>query len=463
LDGTLIQSDLMWESLAGLIRVRPLAALLVPAWLFRGRCGFKHQLALRFEFDPSTLPYNRLLVDYLREQKLAGRTILLVTAADKTLAQSVAAHLGFFDEVIASDDRVNLRSEAKAAALVSRFGERGFDYAGDSAADVPVWSHARGAILVGVDESLAARARGEFSVQAEFPRTSSRLKALLRAMRLHQWAKNLIVFVPLVTSHQILRETTAVAGAVAFASFCLCASGVYVLNDLHDLVSDRRHPTKRLRPIASGALPISWAFIFGPLLLLLGFLVATFTPALFSAVLGVYVGTAFAYSHGLKRIPMVDVLVLAALYTLRLIGGHAATRIEFSDWLLAFSMFFFFSLALVKRFKDVQSLDGRSGAVVGGRGYIAADLGLLTPLGASSGYISVLVIALYVNSESVRVLYRHPSVLLLICPLILLWISRLWMAAHRGTMTDDPVVFALKDWWSYLVGVLALAVVWMAT
>jgi 4-hydroxybenzoate polyprenyltransferase len=184
---------------------------------------------------------------------------------------------------------------------------------------------------------------------------------------------------------------------------------------------------------------------------------------LFSAVLAVYVALAFAYSLGLKRIPMVDVLVLAGLYTLRLIGGHAVTGIEFSAWLLAFSMFFFFSLALVKRFKDVQGLQGKSGAVVGGRGYVAADLGLLTPLGASSGYISVLVLALYVNSESVRVLYRYPSVLLLVCPLILFWISRIWMSAHRGTMTDDPVVFALKDWSSYLVGVLALAVVWMAT
>jgi 4-hydroxybenzoate polyprenyltransferase len=282
-------------------------------------------------------------------------------------------------------------------------------------------------------------------------------------MRLHQWSKNLIVFVPLVTSHQIMRRATAAEGLVAFASFCLCASGVYLLNDLNDLTPDRRHPAKRLRAIASGDLPISWALVLGPLLVALGFLVATVAPPLFSAVLAVYVATAFAYSHALKRIPMVDVLVLAALYTLRLIGGHAVTGIEFSDWLLAFSMFFFFSLALVKRFKDVQALDPKGGAVVGGRGYIAADIGLLTPLGVSSGYISVLVIALYVNSESVRILYRHPSVLLLICPLILLWISRLWMAAHRGTMTEDPVVFALKDWSSYIVGILALAVVWMAT
>jgi 4-hydroxybenzoate polyprenyltransferase len=463
LDGTLIRSDLMWESLAGLIKVRPFSVFLAPFWLLGGRAKFKRELAVRFRFDASALPYNEPFIAYLRKEKLTGRKILLVTAADRSLAEPIAAHLGIFDGVIASEAGVNLRSRAKADALVHRYGERGFDYAGNCAADVAVWRQARGVILIDVNESLAGHARAQFKVLAEFPRKSSRLKAMARAMRLHQWAKNLIVFVPLVTSHQILREKAAVPGVLAFASFCLCASGVYVINDLHDLISDRRHPTKRLRPLASGALPISWAFVLGPLLLILGFLVATATPSLFSAVLAVYVAIAFAYSLGLKRVPMVDVLVLAGLYTLRLIGGHAVTGIEFSDWLLAFSMFFFFSLALVKRFKDVQSLDSKSGGVVGGRGYVAADLGLLTPLGASSGYISVLVLALYVNSESVRVLYRHPSVLLLICPLILYWISRLWMVAHRGEMTDDPVVFALKDWSSYTVGVLALLVVWMAT
>jgi 4-hydroxybenzoate polyprenyltransferase len=453
----------MWESLADLFKRSPLSLLLAPFWLLRGRAAFKHELAARFRLDPAALPYNEPFLAYLRTERQAGRRLLLVTAADRALALSVASHLGIFDEVIASDGRINLRSQAKADELVRRFGERGFDYAGDSGADIPVWRHARGALLVEAAPLVAQRARAQSRVVAEFPRPSSHVRALARAMRPHQWAKNLIVFVPLVTSHQILQRSAAGPGLLAFASFCLCASGIYLINDLHDLGSDRLHATKRIRPIASGALPIAWAFAVGPLLLVLAFIVAATAAPLFVAVLAAYVSIAFAYSLGLKRIAMVDVMVLACLYTLRLIAGHVVTGIEFSDWLLAFSMFFFVSLALVKRFRDVQSLEGRSGVYVGGRGYVAADLGVLTPLGASSGYISVLVLALYVNSESVRILYRHPTVLLLICPLLLYWISRLWMVAHRGGMNDDPVVFALKDWSSYVVGVLALVVVWAAT
>jgi 4-hydroxybenzoate polyprenyltransferase len=282
-------------------------------------------------------------------------------------------------------------------------------------------------------------------------------------MRPHQWVKNLIVLVPLITSHQMALRDPLMRGLVAFAVFCWCASGVYVLNDLLDLDADRRHATKRARPLAAGDLPLAWALVLGPALLLLGLAAAAaFSPAFFSVAL-LYVATSFAYSWRLKRTALVDVFVLAGLYTIRLVAGHVATGVEFSEWLLAFSMFIFLSLALVKRYQEVERLRGLTAEPVSGRGYTAKDLEVMTSLGSTSGYLSILILALYVTSDKVRLLYHRPILLLLICPLLLYWISRVWLIAHRGWMNDDPVVFALKDKVSYLVGLLTLAIVWLAT
>ena len=463
LDGTLILSDLLWETFARLVKMRPLAALLAPICLFRGRAALKRQLAKRVTLDVANLPYNEPLLAYLRAERLGGRRLVLVTASDQTLAVAVAAHVGLFDEVLGSDGAVNLRSEAKSAMLVAHFGEQGFDYAGDSAADAPVWAHARSAILVGASDSVARVARTVSTVRSEFSGSGGRARALCRILRPHQWVKNLIVFVPLLTSHQLTHPAALWLDMQAFVAFCLCASAVYVLNDLLDLDADRHHPTKRLRPLAMGALPLAWAFWLGPLLMAGGFAVSAMVTAPFACVLGLYVAVAFAYSWRLKQAPLVDVFTLAGLYTLRLIAGHAATGVEYSDWLLAFSMFIFLSLALVKRFRELKALGGGTNEVVKGRGYIAEDLPLLAPLGVASGYLAVLVLALYVTSEKVRLLYHRPTLLLLTCPLFLYWISRMWLAAQRGRMNDDPITFALKDRQSYLIGGVALFVVWLAT
>jgi len=273
----------------------------------------------------------------------------------------------------------------------------------------------------------------------------------------------LIVFVPLITAHRVHEMPLLLEALLAFVAFCLVASGVYLLNDLLDLEADRHHATKKTRGLASGDLPI-WCGLAGfPALMLAGGLLAWNLSAGFLAVLGFYVLLTTAYSWRLKQAPLVDVFCLAGLYTVRLIGGHEATHVAYSFWLLVFSMFVFLSLALVKRYVeiDVAREERRDG--IKGRGYSAGDLVLVSILGATSGYLEVLVLALYVNSNDVVVLYEHPTALLLICPLLLYWVSRTWMLAHRGKMQDDPIVFTLKDPGSYAVGLLTLLIIWLAT
>lgn len=463
LDGTLIRTDLLWESLVRLLKRNPLWLVVLPFWWLRGRAGLKRQLAARVEVDPATLPYHAAFLDFLREQRRAGRPLWLATASDARLARRVADHVGLFDGVLASDGETNLRGAAKCAKLAGQFGERAFDYAGNSAVDLAVWRHARTAIVVNANASVARRAAGLAPVNDRFCGTQSQAAAVLRTIRPYQWVKNLIIFVPLLTSHQLTKLPLVVNAAWAFAAFSLCASAVYVLNDLLDLDADRHHPAKRRRPFAAGDLPLSVGLGMVPLLLAGGLGLSAGLSVSFLGVVLLYLVLTTAYSCRLKQVALLDVFVLAALYTLRLIAGHEATGVAYSTWLLMFSMFLFLSLALVKRFVEVASLRQQNQAVAPGRGYIGRDLDLVASLGTGSGYLAVLVLALYVTSQEVRTLYHHPTLLLLVCPLLLYWLSRVWMIAHRGEMHEDPVVFALKDRLSYLIGALTLAVLWLAT
>lgn len=462
-DGTLICSDLLWESVASLVKQRPLLALLLPWWLLKGKAYLKRRLTGLVSIDAANLPYNLALIEFLRQEKARGRRLVLVTASDQIWADAIAAHLGFFDEVMGSDGTINLRGEAKATSLVARFGAGKFDYAGDAKPDLAVWAQARQAVLVGAGRRVTAEARKRFVVAAEFPRTHSLPQAVFRLLRPHQWVKNLLVFIPLITSHQIAQPAIAGAALRACLALCLCASSIYVTNDFLDLAADRRHPRKRRRPLASGAVPLVLALPLSATLFVAAFGVAASISPSFVATLIVYAVTSSAYSWRLKQIALLDVFILAGLYTLRVIAGHTATAVEYSDWLLAFSMFIFLSLALVKRFQELQQQTKNGPSLIHGRGYDREDLLLLTPLGVASGYLAVLVLALYVNSAQVRILYQRPTILLLACPLLLYWISRVWMIAHHGRMHDDPVAFALKDSVSYVIGGLSLAIVWAAT
>jgi 4-hydroxybenzoate polyprenyltransferase len=469
MDGTLIKTDLLWESLSRLLRRNPFQLFPVLFWwATRGRAFLKKQLAARVVIDPATLPYNQPFLAFLREQKGAGRKLILATASDREMAMPVANHVGLFDEVLASDGRTNLRGANKLKALTEKFGERGFDYAGNSAADLAIWRGAREAIVVNAGWWLVKRVQHRENPGRIFERDSSFCAALVRSLRPHQWIKNVIIFVPTMAAHRLNELPLVLNDLWAFLVFCVCASGVYLVNDLLDLDADRRHPTKKNRPLAAGDLPLQVGLVLGPALLLAGLFLAVQLSWLFAGVTAAYLLLTTSYSWWLKRVALLDVFVLAGLYTIRLVAGHAATDIKYSSWLLMFSMFIFLSLALVKRYVELDSAEESSPGkpITSGRGYMAHDLEVVTSLGTGSGYLAALVLALYVNSpqdSTVNSLYAHPNLLLLICPLLLYWISRMWLLAHRGQMHDDPVVFALKDATSYIVAALALVVLWLAT
>jgi 4-hydroxybenzoate polyprenyltransferase/phosphoserine phosphatase len=463
LDGTLILTDVLWESILVLLGRNPLYALMLPVWLLGGRSNLKRQVASRAPVDPRSLPYNQEFLRYLRQQVAEGRQLVLVTAADQALAEPVAEHAGVFSDVMASDGTRNLKGNQKRSALDERFGSRGYDYAGNSSADVAVWKGCHQAVVVNASVSVMRQAAAVSSVERAFPCVGRRgIIVPLKAIRVHQWVKNLLVFLPVMTSHRINEVAVMINAALALISFSLCASSVYVLNDLLDLNNDRLHPTKKLRPFACGdlSIPTGLAMVVG---LLAGCVACSaWLPRAFQLILGIYFSLTLAYSLSLKRRMLVDIFTLGGLYTLRVLAGSAATGIEASPWLLAFCLFFFLSLALVKRFTELLEMKEESGRKIVGRGYTASDLQAVGSLGTSSGFMCVLVLALYINSPQVLPLYRSPSVLWFLCPLIMYWISRVWLLAYRGTMHEDPVLFALRDGVSYLTTLLAAVILALA-
>lgn len=466
LDGTLLATDSLHELALALARERPLDLLRLPFWLAGGRAALKARLGERVRLDPALLPYRPEVLDALRAARAAGRPCVLATAADAGLAGAIAAHVGLFDEVLASDGRENLKGGRKAERLVERFGAGGFEYLGDAAADLPVFAAAGSASLVGAGAGLRRRAAARVPVArslAEPPGAGARLRTWLRALRLHQWVKNALVLVPLVASHRLAEPALVASAASAFLAFGLCASGVYLLNDLADLAADRAHPTKSRRPFASGALQAGPGVLVALALVAAGLAVGARLPGAFLGALLAYLAANVAYTLLLKRIAIADVVLLAGLYTLRVVAGGAAIGVAISPWLLAFSLFFFLNLAFLKRYVDVRRVAGAGGAAVGGRDYRVEDLPLLASMGLAAGYLAVVVLALYVQSDYVVRLYRAPALLWLATPLVVYWTSRAWLIAHRGEMDDDPVAFALRDPVTWAVGAAGLAIGALAT
>jgi len=453
LDGTLIYSDLLIESALALLQKNPLYAFAMIAWLLRGKAHLKSEISRRVELDVSGLPYNRDLLHWIAEHR-GHRKVVLVTASDYGLARKVADHLGIFHEVIASDGMTNLSGSAKGDALAATFGEREFDYAGNATVDLKVWARARHALVVNAGERLRRRVEPVAKVALYLPRRRSGPRVWAKALRIHQWIKNLLIFLPVLAAHRILDITAIYATVLGFICFGVCASSVYLLNDLLDIRSDRHHPRKRKRPFAAGILPLQYGIILAPLLTIAAFIGALQVSTRFAHVLAIYYVLTLAYSFRLKQVVTLDVVVLAALYTVRIIAGTAAIHAVPSFWLLAFSMFIFLSLAILKRYTELLSARLHGKSTASGRGYAVDDLTMLQSLGGSSGYLSVLVLALYINSTASEMLYRHPSVLWMLCPVLLYWISRAWMIAHRGLMHDDPVVFAVTDRTSQILLVL---------
>jgi 4-hydroxybenzoate polyprenyltransferase len=460
LDGTLITTDSLHESVLLLFRKRPWLMLATPVWLFTGRSGFKHRIGKQVQLDPATLPYRRELVRALRVSRERGRKIVLATAADRGIAHAVAGHLELFDAVHASDGRRNLKAVDKRDLLRETYGDSGFDYVGDSAADRVVLEAATRGFLVGASGG-AVRAAGDKNTVLLVSRKPNVLSALIREIRPHQWAKNALLLLPLLLAPGLMSFDAVELSVLAALTFCFCASAGYVINDLVDIEADRAHATKINRPFASGALPV----LFGPplvaALLFASFLVSwLFLPPGFTVMLALYLIGTLSYSLYWKRLLLLDVLVLASLYTHRILSGGVATSIRVSAWLLGFSMFFFMSLAFAKRYVELKALKGD--AVVKNRDYFRTDLEMISSMGTSSGFIAALVFVLYVDSSVVRATYREPRLLWLVLPVLLYWLGRLWLLAGRGQMQEDPVKFALKDRQSLLCGAIMAVIVAVA-
>jgi 4-hydroxybenzoate polyprenyltransferase/phosphoserine phosphatase len=483
LDGTLIHTDMLHESALRVLQDKPFDFLRIPYWLVQGRAAVKQQLARRASFDPASLPYNRELLDWIRLQRAQGRKVILCTAADHAIAASISAYLGIFDEVMASDGVTNLSGVNKAEALEQRFGSGGFDYVGNSRSDLAVWQRARHAIVANASIGLQKQVEQCCKVEKVFVAPSAEFATWRKMLRLHQWMKNILLFVPFFAAHQIANPNTWESLFLAFVSFSLCASSVYIANDMLDLESDRQHPHKKKRPFASGSVQVWIGVVLAPILLCASIVLARFVGGNFLAWLLLYFALTCAYSLGLKRLILVDCLTLAMLYTLRIVAGAAAANMPLSFWLLAFSVFLFLSLAYIKRYAELQLYSNRDpnhassqdsdqntrhdlqrekqqihGQQIHGRGYRIADAPLVQIMGIASGYAAVIVLAFYLNSDKVVRLYRTPEMVWGEVPVTLFWISWMWVQAHRGQMNDDPLIFALKDKASLLAGAAFVAV-----
>ncbi len=444
LDDTLLRTDSFIESVFVLARAKPASLFRLPLWWIAGIAHCKRLLAAEAVPDVHLLPYHTGFLKYLREQRALGRPLILAAAADEGLAQEVNRDIGLFDEVLGSDGRINFSGKAKRDRLIGRFGERGFDYAGSRPEDFPVWCAARRALLVSPSAHLERKVAEVTPVERVFREPKIGLFDYLHALRAHHWVKNLLVFMPLALVHRFFEFELLGRAALAFVAFDLCASGVYLLNDLLDLPADRRHPKKRERRLASGRIRLAHALLLMPLLLAGAFGIAWHLSMGFAAVLAAYVLLMVEYSMKLKDIAMVDVLVLATGYAMRVAAGAVAVDVILSPWLLTFCVFLFLSLALIKRCSELvlaELAPGPSHA----RGYLGSDKMVLVAQGIASGYLSVLVLALYTNSEiSERMNTRH-EFFWGTCLLLLYWVSYLWMMAIRGRIHNDPVIFALSD------------------
>lgn len=459
LDGTLVKSDTLVDSLLVLLRTKPALIVKLPGRLLRGgKASFKAFFSESISLDVAHLPYNRKLIKYLQHERAQGRPIYLATGADERLAQRVSKQLGLFDGVMGSDGKTNLIGSSKLTRLQAYTESGAFDYIGNDWPDLSLLSHARQPMVANPTGSLqrGLKAR-KIQPAQEFVERSHPLRSVLKAIRLHQWAKNLLIFVPLLLAHK-LKVPLILTALLAFFCFSLTASATYIVNDLLDIEADRRHPRKRLRPFASGDLSAFTGMGIVATFLLIALLGARMLPLEFYLWLLLYLATTLAYSTYLKRVALVDVLVLAGLYTLRLQAGGAATNTAISHWLAGFSIFLFLSLAFVKRFAELQNLRASGSTPKNGRGYLVADIDQLRSFGTASAFASVVVFANYISGRDVMRLYHQASLLWLIVPLIILWLSRVWLLASRGDLNEDPVIFALSDRTSLIIGV-AVAVI----
>ncbi len=459
LDGTLVRADTLHEQLFNLLLHAPWLVFKLLLWLCSGKAHFKSQVGRYTALDPGLLPYDERVLEFLRREKGRGRMIVLVTAADRAVAEVVADHLGLFDRVLASDGVLNLSGSAKAEVLMTEFGSN-FTYIGNDRADLAVWAAAENAVVANASGSLTEHVRRISRVERVFPPLSRSWPIFIKAVRPHQWSKNLLVFVPIVTANAFSDARAWQAAAIAFLAFCAMASAVYILNDLTDLAADRRHPRKRQRPLASGALSIPSALALAVALAVCA-AGLSWSSNLLPMVL-VYATVSLLYTLKFKELVLVDVFTLSFLYSIRLFAGGYVTGYTISLWLLDFTTFLFLALALMKRVSELMSIRASDNERLARRAYLAPDLLVLQVMGLASSFSAAVLMALYVQSADVVIHYRFPAVLWVFVPLVLFWQCRLWLSTARGYMHDDPIVYAARDWVSWLVSAAVVLVIVIA-
>lgn len=459
LDGTLLKGDAFLEGALRMIKANPFKLFSFILWILQGRAEAKQKVARAQPLDPRMLSYNADFLAFLKTQKKAGRPLHLATAAPKAYADVVAEDLGLFTDILATDGVANVKGAKKAEVIKAHSEGAAFAYAGDSKADISIWDTADAVITVNADAAISHRYNALGTLETSFPAEKPKAAALRKAMRPHQWAKNLLIFVPLGLSHGYGASDAVFSALLAFAAFSLCASGVYLLNDLLDLEADREHPTKQHRPLAAGTLPIATGIAFAALLPAGALaLAAVFLPLKFVAALIGYYTLTNAYSFYLKRKPTADVLTLAVLYTARIVAGGLAIAVPLTSWLLGFSIFLFLSLAYLKRYIELSERDESDGDIPG-RGYSAVDTEGLFTFGVGAMYAACVVLAIYIESTIAAAVYKSPELLWSLCLILLFWGNRIWTGARRGKIHDDPIVFAIKDNMSRLTGIFMVTAV----
>lgn len=460
LDGTLLRTDLLLEGVAVLIRQRPSFLFLLPFWLLKGKANLKAEVASRIDFSDALFPVNEEVVEFVRAAK-GSRERVLVTGSHQRFADSITNKLHLFDRAIGSDNNVNLTSTRKRDWLVKEYGEGGFDYIGNDKDDLDVWPSARRALAVSTPDGIATTEGVEIDQVFQVPKPG--LKDYLNLMRVHQWSKNFLIFVPFLLDQRYADVSAFVTIVLAFLAMSLLASATYIVNDILDLQADRQNTVKSTRMLASGQLSLKSGIQAVFFLMLCVVSLMFLLPNVFNLILIAYLVATLLYSFVLKRHAIIDVLMIAALHTLRVIAGSVAIGAEWSFWLLAFSMFIFFSLALAKRVAELKNLEAEGRFLTIGRDYRTGDIPVLIASGVSTGFLSVLVVALYINGEKVQRLYAEPMLLWLVCPILMYWVARIWIKTSRGEMHEDPIVFAMRDTASRLVVLLVLLVVASAT
>ena len=460
LDGTLLSTDMLLESLICLIKVKPLCVFLIPFWLFRGKANLKAQIAYRVELFQLTPPFNNEVVSFVTDSRKKQKTIL-VTGTHQTIADHVGALKDLFDEVKGSDDSLNLTAENKTSWLVDNFGVGGFDYIGNDRDDIPVWKAARNALVVSPKLGIASRTGINYS--RHFVTVKPTIRDYLGLIRVHQWIKNALIFVPFILDHRLPNIEAMLLLIVAFFAMSFMASATYIVNDMLDLNADRQNETKRLRVLASGKVPLLHGFFVIAGLSLFTGLCMLVLPSEMNWLLLTYLSCTLLYSFLLKQSAILDVVSIAFLHTLRVVAGTVVIQAQWSFWLLAFSMFMFFSLAMAKRVSELTNLKNMGKVHTIGRDYQVDDIPVLIASGVSTGFSSILVVALYINSDKSFVQYGEPSLLWFLCPVLMYWVGRIWLITGRGQLHEDPIVFALRDRVSVFTGAIVATIMISAT